>query len=115
MNSNTIPLIGGVRAHKREINPTLLDQWIKAHGVSQLKLSRLIGCMPKTVEYWCKGQTMPDLVSAYFIEKVTEGGVPATSWLGTAIGKLVWNNRCQLADEACLEHGIERGEKHVAE
>lgn len=36
------------------------------------------------------GQVIPELVYAFKIESVTEGGVPPESWLGTELAKMQW-------------------------
>lgn len=43
--------------------------------------------------FWCDGRSLPDYVYTFVIEKATGGGVPVSSWLGTPIGKLLWNER----------------------
>lgn len=86
-------LMGGKHPYYRPVHPTLLDEWLKSRGIARAEFARLAGCNYKTVTYWCCGQALPDLVFAFIIDKVTSGGVPVSSWLGSEIGKLTWRER----------------------
>lgn len=77
-------------ANKRPSQPTILSLWLKSHGISRDKFARQVGCSGKNVDFWCDGKTIPTLHFAFMIEKETEGGVPAETWLGTDIGKHLW-------------------------
>lgn len=81
---------GNTPANKRPINQTLLHTWLKQHGISRNGFARMVGCNPKMVDYWSDGRCIPNLIYAFQIEAVTEGGVSADSWLGTEAGRLAW-------------------------
>lgn len=89
--NTALPITGKLRPHQRPVERTLLYAWLKAHQVSMKTLRDRVGCAPKMVDYWCNGQCIPSLPYAFQIEKVTDGGVPATSWLGTEMGRIAWN------------------------
>lgn len=78
-------------ANKRPQQHTTLHLWCKSHSISRDKFARLIGCSHKNVDYWCDGRTTPTLHFAFMIEKITEGGVPVETWLGTDLGRHLWN------------------------
>ncbi len=64
--------------------------WFRASGQTVFALARAIGADPKTVYHWMYGQCIPELVYAFKIEAVTEGGVGVESWLGTELAQLQW-------------------------
>ncbi len=77
-------------ASKRPKSETPLMVWFRASGQTIYSLARAIGADPKTVYHWMYGQCIPELVYAFKIEAVTEGGVGVESWLGTELAKLQW-------------------------
>ena len=85
------PPIAGKNARKRPPSITPLSLWLKANQKSQCSLARDLGCDPKLVKLWTTGRVIPGLVYAFKIERQTEGGVPASSWLGTPLGREMWN------------------------
>ncbi len=85
-------MYAGLPANKRPVNRTLLYVWLKQHGISKDAFARLVGCDEKLVDFWCNGQVIPTLPYAFMVEKVTKGGVGAATWLGTELGRLVWND-----------------------
>lgn len=89
---------GKLPAHKRPVTPTLLHEWLAARGTSRNKFARQIGVNHKTVDYWCDGRVMPELVPALRIEAITEGGVPVESWVGTPLGRMMWKELEDRAD-----------------
>lgn len=74
----------------REGEDTLLLKWLNDNGVSDRAFARMIGCSVPSVGFWAHGRVLPGLVSAFKIERVTHGQVPATSWLGTRLGRAAW-------------------------
>lgn len=85
-----MPIYGRTPVNKRPAQRTVLDLWLKSNGVSRAAFARMVGCNKKMVDYWCDGKCIPTLPYAFMIEKVTKGGVSASVWLGTAVGKLQW-------------------------
>lgn|SRR3990167_2177681 len=86
-----IPIYGKLPANKRPISRTLLHFYLENHGISRSAFARKVGCNPNMVDYWADGRCIPDLPYAFMMEKVTEGGVSAGTWLGTEIGRLLWS------------------------
>ncbi len=82
----------GLAANKRPRSKTLLDLWLKKRGISHNAFSRQVGCNEKLVDFWCDGQVIPSLHYALMVEKVTEGGVSAVTWLGSPLGRALWND-----------------------
>lgn len=78
------------QAHTRPHHETILELWLKSHGISKNKFARTLGCNGRMVDYWCAGRALPGLIYAFLIERATEGGVPAETWLGTELGKYHW-------------------------
>lgn len=70
---------------------TLLGAWLKARDISMYEFARRLSVDPKTIYSWCHGQSIPDLIRAFRIDKETEGAVPPASWLGTELGRIRWN------------------------
>lgn len=50
------------------------------------------------------GQVIPELVYAFKIEALTEGGVPVESWLGTELAKLQWEHVHSNWDKYSEDH-----------
>lgn len=69
------------------VENTTLDDWRVSKGWSLELLSKKLGITLVTVRRWCRGQTVPSLPLAFWIEYVTKGGVPVVSWMATRIGK----------------------------
>lgn len=70
---------------------TLLHYWLEKRDTSYYDFAKRIGHDPKTVNDLANGRRLPSYILAYKIQDVTEGGVPAESWLGTEIGRIRWN------------------------
>lgn len=85
-----MPIYGNMAANKRPAQQTMLDLWLKSKGMPRTVFARKVGCNKKMVDYWCEGRVIPTLPYAFMIEKVTKGGVSASIWLGTAVGKAQW-------------------------
>ncbi len=64
--------------------------WFRASGHTVVGFSRALNADPKTVYLWMYGQVIPELVYAFKIEALTEGGVSVESWLGTELAKIQW-------------------------
>lgn len=75
----------------RPPSTTALSIWLKANGVSRYEMARRVKADPKQVKTWETGRVLPNLVYAFRIEQATKGGVPASSWLGTPLGRMMWN------------------------
>lgn len=84
---------GGKIAYKRPTCLTLLRQWLDEKGMTLDAFARLVGCNTNTAKYWRAGQTLPDIVYAFRIDEVTQGGVPVSSWMGTEIAEATWRKR----------------------
>lgn len=69
------------------IENTILDDWRVSKGWSLEKLSQKLGITLVTVKRWCRGQTVPSLQLAFWIEYATKGGVPVVSWMSTRLAK----------------------------
>lgn len=85
-----MPIYGKVPVNKRPAQQTVLDLWLKGKGMSRAAFARKVGCNKKMVDYWCDGKCIPTLPYAFRIEQVTRGGVSASVWLGTEVGKQQW-------------------------
>lgn len=68
---------------------TAFSKWISRKSLSVAVVAARIGVTPKTVYYWATGYRVPDLVSAFRVEEVTEGEVSAMSFLATKAAKRV--------------------------
>ena len=67
---------------------TPLRAYLDAHPeVSPYELAKQLGCDYKSVRMWSNGWTMISLVYAFKLEQVTQGAIPASSWLGTELAK----------------------------
>lgn len=79
--------------HKRPTAETSLSTWLRARGINQYQFARMIGADERAVSFWACNQSLPTLIFAFRIEQVTQGGVPVSSWLGTALGRILWKAR----------------------
>lgn len=79
-------------ANKRPKSETPLLAWFRASGHTVVGFARALNCDPKSVYLWMYGQVIPELVYAFKIESLTEGGVPVESWLGTELAQLQWKH-----------------------
>jgi hypothetical protein len=89
---SALPLYGNLPAHKRPKRYTLLHYWLKENSVARTSFARQVGCNACMVNYWADGRCVPSLPYAFMIEKITEGAVSAATWLGTEVGKAIWND-----------------------
>ncbi len=85
-------------ANKRPRERGQLHEWLKQHGLSRDSFAKLIGCNGKTLDFWCDGQSIPTLHYAFMIEMVTEGSVGVETWLGTTMGKMIWEETRKRAE-----------------
>jgi transcriptional regulator with XRE-family HTH domain len=88
------------------IESTVLDDWRVSKGWSLELLSKKLGITLVSVKRWCRGQTIPSLPLAFWIEYVTKGGVPVVSWMGTRLGKSEFNHYMQ-------ESGVKNGKSEA--
>lgn len=89
---------GRRRPLSRNVERTALDHWRERHRLSVREAALVLGVGYTTVYHWCSGRTLPTLVMGFHIEEVTDGEVPAASWLGTTVGqyeKLTYERRAQ--------------------
>lgn len=63
----------------------LLKVWLFEHEMSQMQLSRIIGCTQRTIGSFVNEQYVPNLVTAIALEDVT--GIPPRAWLLGAAGE----------------------------
>lgn len=89
---NRSPPISGADKQKRPPSETPLSLWLRANSISRYGLAKRLQCDVKLVKLWSMGKCLPSLVYAFKLERETEGGVPASSWLGTPLGLEVWNS-----------------------
>lgn len=68
----------------RTLSP--LGMYMKLGNISSTMMAKALGTSHKMVLEWKRG-TIPELVMAYEIERVTKGAVPMESWLGMAKAK----------------------------
>lgn len=61
--------------------PNLLARFLDKHGLSQVEFSRMVHCSPVMVSLWTSGKRKPGLAYALVIEKVTNGAIPAFTWV----------------------------------
>lgn len=57
-----------------------LKTYMERNHLGVTEFARLVGCVPSAVSMWRLGHRIPDLRSAFAIERVTKGAVPAASW-----------------------------------
>lgn len=76
--------------HFRPMVRTPLKVWLEKKGVTQTGMAKMLGCQDRMVKLWANNQALPGLIYAFKIERVTKGGVPAASWLGTPLGQKAW-------------------------
>jgi len=86
-----IPAVRGAPPWTRAAEDTLLLKWLKTQGINFYRFAKLVELRPDRVAYLARGQVLPDLSIAFRIQNATKGGVPASSWLGTTLGRQVWN------------------------
>ena len=84
--------MGLVEVSQRPKEMTQLREWLQEQGMTLEAFSRLIGTNKTHVGWWATGRVIPGLVYAFRIEQVTKGGVPASYWIGTMLGKMQWNS-----------------------
>jgi predicted transcriptional regulator len=76
--------------YRRPAEETALERYRQKHGLSFWKLGHLLETDSRSVEMWCRGRQMPSLVRAFKVEALTQGAVPAESWLETSLAKELW-------------------------
>lgn len=81
------------RVDKRPRSPTTLQVWLSKRDLSRFAFAKEVGCDPRLVALWADGRVLPGLIYAFKIERATKGGVPVTSWLGTELGRTLWNSQ----------------------
>ena len=57
-----------------------LDAYMKAHKISQRKMSELTGISQPTISRYMKGENIPNVIHAKSIRDATEGLVDIDSW-----------------------------------
>lgn len=71
----------------------MLLKWLETTGTSFYNFARRVDMKPDRLAYLARGQMLPDLGIAFRVQAITKGAVPAASWLGTTLGREVWNTR----------------------
>lgn len=89
MRGATISSVYGKAPHRRPISDTPLDAWLRARQISRTAFARSLGVTHRTVHLWCNNQALPDLVNAFRISQLTEGGVAPSMWMGTELAKFL--------------------------
>lgn len=89
------------KAWNRAGEETLLKKWLTLKGITYRDMAERVGVSHRSITYWCHGQQLPMLLPALKIEEVTEGKVPAVSWLSTLLGRTLWAalNRTGLSEK----------------
>lgn len=100
------PYIKPVHLRGFIVENTLLDDWRVSKGWSLELLSKKLGITLMTVRRWCRGQTVPSLPLAFWIEFVTKGGVPVVAWMSTQLGKSEF-------DHYLTESGVKNGKQEA--
>lgn len=62
------------------MGPKLLQDWRKAHDVSQHDLSVATGLSVTGISRYENGAVVPGIHNALIIERATNGAVPVASW-----------------------------------
>jgi len=79
---------------------TPLNAWLDAHpDWSAYRIAQLMGISYATVGSWRWGRYIPGVVHAFKLEAVTNGGVPASSWLGMDSAKRIWAGTSDLVKQ----------------
>lgn len=83
------------KAYSKGERPPLenpLRSYLDAHPeVSLYELAKQMACDYKTMRTWANGWVVPSLVYAFKLQHLTEGAIPASSWLATEMAKAQWN------------------------
>ncbi len=74
------------RPISRKVERTALDLWRERENLSLREVSELLGVSAPAVYHWCVGRSLPTLIMAFHIEDVSDGEVPASSWVATQLG-----------------------------
>jgi len=61
----------------------LLRAWLDGQGLSQADLARRCGVGEASVCRWLRGTRRPGLDLAIAVEQLTDGAVPAASWVAS--------------------------------
>ncbi len=70
---------------------TPLAAWARRTGISMYEVTRRTGISYKQVCQYRDGRALPSLVSAFKLERATEGAVAPVLWLGTPLGRHMWD------------------------
>lgn len=55
--------------------------WLRANKMRRYQLAEKVGISATQLSAYIKGRNNPKLEVAYRIERITDGAVPATSWI----------------------------------
>lgn len=72
---------------------TPLAAWMRREAVSPYEVARRTGISYKQICQYRDGRALPSLVSAFKIERATNGAVSPVLWLGTPLGRHHWEKR----------------------
>lgn len=65
---------------------------MKTNQCSIRTIGKAIRAQHTQVKAWMEARALPNLVFAFRIDQYTKGGVPASSWLGTPLGRNLWHS-----------------------
>lgn len=58
----------------------ILSSYLKRSGISQIEFARQVGIHPSVASRYISGETRPGIDTAFLIQRLTNGEVPAESW-----------------------------------
>jgi transcriptional regulator with XRE-family HTH domain len=68
------------------IHLSALDAWAKEKDLSTYAIAKILGCSINAVKLWRQGQSLPNVIYACYIERLTGGAVPVQYWMTTPLG-----------------------------
>lgn len=83
------PGYAGVAISKRPINDTPLAAVLKEKGLSYWKAEMITGIAAAKLGVFARNQALPGYMAAMRMQ--VHLGVPIESWVGTVLGKLMWD------------------------
>lgn len=70
---------------------TPLSKWMREVGISAYEVAKRSRVSYKQVCKLRDGESLPSLVTAFRIDRVTNGAVPPVAWLATPLGRNAWS------------------------
>jgi len=68
------------------IHLSALDTWAKEKGMTNYAIAKILGCSVTAVKMWRQGQSLPNLVYACYLARLTGGAIPVEYWITTPLG-----------------------------